>query len=176
MSAADNSGFEISQKFDTIPLSHVTKEYPNKGRDVYRFKRNKAFSLIELMIVIVILGLLAALVAPDIIGKGEEAKVRLVCVQMKGIGEALKLFKVDNGRYPTTEEGLEALVSNPDATRYPAYAKSGYFDEGKLPGDSWQNGFIYVETPSGYELVSLGSDRKEGGEGSAADIRYSSCR
>jgi general secretion pathway protein G len=139
-------------------------------------KRRSAFSLIELMIVIVILGLLAALVAPNIMGKGDEAKEKLVCIQMKGVGEALKLFKMDNGDYPSTEEGLEALIKNPDTERYPAYSQSGYFDEGKLPKDSWQSPFIYVKRADGFELMSLGSDRKEGGEGSGADIRYSGCR
>lgn len=136
----------------------------------------KAFSLIELMIVIVILGLLASLVMPNIMGKGEEAKQKLVCVQMKNISETLKMFKVDNGVYPSTEEGLEALVKNPDSDKYQNYSKSGYLDEGKMPRDSWQNSFVYIETKEGFDLVSLGSDRKEGGDDDAADIRYSECK
>jgi general secretion pathway protein G len=136
----------------------------------------KAFSLIELMIVIVILGLLASLVVPNIMGKGDEAKQKLVCVQMKNISETLKLFKLDNGSYPTTEDGLEALVKNPDPEQYPNYAKHGYFDEGKMPKDSWQNQFIYIQTDDGFDLISLGSDRKEGGTSDAGDIRYSECK
>jgi len=90
----------------------------------------KAFSLIELMIVIVILGLLAAMVMPSLTGKGEEAKRNLVCVQMKSIyNGALDMFKVDNGTYPSTEEGLRALTSNPDPAKYPNYSQSGYFKD-----------------------------------------------
>lgn len=151
----------------------ITQTKPNE-----HFKRNASggFSLIELMIVIVILGLLASLVMPNIMGKGEEAKQKLVCIQMKNIGETLKLFKLDNGVYPTTEEGLEALASNPDPERYPNYSKSGYFENGKIPKDSWQSPFIYLTTEEGFDLISFGADRKEGGEGDGADIRFSECQ
>ncbi len=137
---------------------------------------SRGFSLIELMIVIIILGLLASLVMPNIMGKGEEAKQKLVCVQMKNIAETLKIFKLDNGVYPTTEEGLDALVTNPDAEKYPNYAKSGYFDSGKMPKDSWTTPFVYLGTDGGFDLISLGADRKEGGEDDAADIRFSECQ
>ena len=136
----------------------------------------KGFSLIELMIVIIILGLLASLVMPNIMGKGEEAKQKLVCVQMKNIGETLKMFKLDNGMYPTTEEGLEALTANPDEGKYPNYARSGYFEDKKMPKDSWQNTFVYINLDGGFDLISFGADRKEGGSGDAADIRYSECK
>jgi len=136
----------------------------------------KGFSLIELMIVIVILGLLASLVLPNIMGKGEEAKQKLVCIQMKNIAETIKMFKIDNGMYPTTEEGIEALVKNPDEQKYPSYANSAYLDEGKMPKDSWQNDFIYLATEDGFDLISLGADRKEGGKNDAADIRYGECK
>ncbi len=134
------------------------------------------FSLIELMIVIVILGLLASLVVPNIMGKGEEAKQRLVCVQMKNIAETLKMFKLDNGTYPTTEEGLESLTANPDASKYPFYSKSGYFEDEKMPMDSWRNGFIYINKEGKFDLVSMGADRKEGGKDEYADIRFSECK
>lgn len=136
----------------------------------------KGFSLIELMIVIVILGLLASLVMPNIMGKGEEAKQKLVCIQMKNISETLKMFKVDNGIYPTTEEGVEALIENPSTEKYPNYARTAYIDEGKMPKDSWQSPFVYIATEEGFDLISLGGDRKEGGSGDAADIRYSECK
>ncbi len=142
-----------------------------------RFSRSasRGFSLIELMIVIIILGLLASMVMPNIMGKGEEAKRKLVCIQMKNIAETVKMFKLDNGVYPSTEEGLDALAENPDAERYPNYAKSGYFEEGKVPKDSWSSPFIYISEEEGFDLVSLGADRKEGGSGDAADVRYSEC-
>jgi general secretion pathway protein G len=127
--------------------------------------QRKAFSLIELMIVIVILGLLAAMVMPSLTGKGEEAKKNLVCVQMKSIyNGALDMYKVDNSIYPSTEEGLEIL------------AEKGYFKDAKLPKDSWGNPFIYINNGGSVELISLGADKKEGGEDSAADIKMSECK
>ena len=137
----------------------------------------RGFSLIELMIVIVILGLLAAMVMPNLTGKGAEAKKRLTCVQMRSIYDgALDMFKVDNGTYPQTEEGLAALSSNPDAQKYPNYAKEGYFKDGKIPKDSWGGDFIYINDDGKIELISLGADHKEGGSGEAADIKLSECK
>ena len=140
-------------------------------------KSKKAFSLIELMIVIVILGLLAAMVMPSLTGKGEEAKRNLVCVQMKSIyNGALDMFKVNNSMYPSTAEGLEALVKNPDADKYSNYSTSGYFKDSKLPKDSWGNDFIYINDAGSIEIISLGADKKEGGKDEAADIKMSECK
>jgi len=137
----------------------------------------KAFSLIELMIVIVILGLLAAMVMPSLTGKGEQAKRDLVCVEMKSIyNGALDMFKLDNSMYPTTSEGLEALVKNPDNEKYSNYATNGYFKDSKLPKDSWDNNFIYINDDGKIELISLGADKKEGGLNEAKDIKMSSCK
>ncbi|WP_457744500.1 type II secretion system major pseudopilin GspG [Sulfurimonas sp.] len=137
----------------------------------------KGFTLIELMIVIVILGLLAAMVMPSLTGKGEEAKRNLVCVQMKSIYDgALDMFKINNSVYPTTSEGLEALVKNPDPEKYSNYSKSGYFKDNKLPKDSWNNPFIYINEDGHIELISLGADKKEGGKDEAADIKMSECK
>ena len=137
----------------------------------------KAFSLIELMIVIVILGLLAAMVMPSLTGKGEEAKRNLVCVQMKSIyNGALDMFKLNNSVYPSTEEGLEALATNPDEEMYPNYSTSGYFKDGKMPKDSWGNNFIYTNEEGSVEIMSLGADRKEGGKDEGADIIMSECK
>ncbi len=135
-----------------------------------------AFSLMELMIVIIILGLLASLVLPNLMGKGEEAKRKLVCVQMKGVGETLKMFKLDNSVYPTTEEGLQALLTNPSEEEYPSYAPSAYLEGKNLPKDSWKTPFIYINKGNEFDLISLGSDRKEGGEDDASDIRFSECK
>ncbi len=141
-----------------------------------RNKRN-AFSLIELMIVIVILGLLAAMVMPALTGKGEEAKRNLVCVQMKSIyNGALDMFKINNSMYPSTAEGLEALVKNPDVEKYLNYSQSGYFKDSKLPKDSWGNNFIYINDNGTVELISLGADKKEGGADEGLDIKMSECK
>ena len=134
----------------------------------------KAFSLLELLVVILILGLLAAFVVPNLIGAGEKAKRDLVCSQMSSIGQALKMFKLDNGMYPATEEGLEALLHNPDADKYPNYSTNPYLE--KLPKDSWKTPFVYVQEGSKFDLISLGADRQEGGEAEAADLRHSQCQ
>ena len=139
--------------------------------------RRNAFSLIELMIVIVILGLLAAMVMPSLTGKGEEAKRNLICVQMKSIyNQSLDMFKIDNSVYPSTSEGLEALATNPDEENYPNYSSSGYFKDNKIPKDSWSKQFIYINDEGSIELISLGADRKEGGKDEAKDIRMSECK
>jgi len=134
------------------------------------------FSLMELMIVIIILGLLASLVLPNLMGKGEEAKRKLVCVQMKGVGETLKMFRLDNSVYPTTEEGLQALITNPSEEDYPSYAQNAYLEGTNIPKDSWKSEFIYINKGDSFDLISLGSDRKEGGEKDAKDIRFSECK
>jgi len=140
-------------------------------------RMRRGFSLIELMIVIVILGLLAAMVMPSLTGKGEEAKRNLVCVQMKSIYDgALDMFKINNSVYPSTEEGIEALVKNPDSEKYSNYSTSGYFKDSKLPKDSWGNPFIYINDEGHVELISLGADKKEGGKDEAADIKMSECK
>ena len=139
-------------------------------------KKRNAFTLMELMIVIVILGILASLVLPNLLGKSDEAKKKLVCVQMKGISESLKMFKLDNNTFPSTEEGLQALISNPDEELYPSYSASAYMESKNLPKDSWKRKFIYTKTQNGFELLSLGADGKEGGEGLDSDIYFSKCK
>jgi len=140
-----------------------------------RCKRS-GFTLIEIMIVIIILGLLASLVMPNLVGKSEEAKQKLVCVQMKSISQALKMFKVDNGSYPDTEEGLDALISNPDEEKYPNYSKNGYLDNKNTPLDPWKRKFVYIKTEDSFDIISLGADGKEGGESENADVKFSQCR
>jgi len=126
----------------------------------------KGFSLIELMIVIVILGLLAAMVMPSLTGKGEEAKRDLVCVQMKSIYDgALDMYKIKNSVYPSTEEGLTILTET-----------DAYFKDAKMPKDSWGREFIYLNDDGAIELISLGADKKEGGNKEGKDIRLSECK
>ncbi len=140
-----------------------------------RSKNRLAFSLLELMIVIIILGLLSALVLPNLLGKAESAKRKLVCIQMKNIEEALKSFKFDNGMYPTTEEGLEALLKNPDPEKYTNYAPTGYLESKRLPRDPWKHPYVYLNNGGEIDIISLGADGKEGGEGEAKDITLKEC-
>jgi len=104
---------------------------------------------------------------------GDRAEADLVCINMKSIANALKMFKFDNGVYPTTEEGNALLVSNSNASKYPNYSSYGYLN--RLPKDVWGKPIIYIKTKDGFELVSYGADRKKGGEDEGADIFYSEC-
>ncbi|MRJ07260.1 MAG: type II secretion system protein GspG [Epsilonproteobacteria bacterium] len=136
----------------------------------------KGFSLLELMIVIIILGLIAGLVVPNIIGQGERAKEKLVCIQMKNLKNALDSFKVEEGNYPTTQEGLKALIENPNPEKYPNYPKNGFLNDKRLPKDPWGHDYIYVNAGGNIDIISLGADGKEGGSGENRDIRLSQCQ
>ncbi len=135
----------------------------------------KAFSLIELLIVIAILGLIVGLVGPALMKQFSGAKKKLTCTQMAQISEALDTFKLDNGILPTTDEGLKALISNPDQEKYPNF-NGPYFRKGKLPKDSWKRAFQYINSGDTFDIISLGADGKEGGDGDSADIYYSKCQ
>lgn len=134
-----------------------------------------AFTLIEIMIVIIILGLLSSLVVPNLIGQSDQAKEKIVCIQMESLNNALKTFRLENGCYPSTKEGLLALIKNPDPTKYTSFPKGGFLDKG-LPRDPWKNDYIYINEDDNVELISLGADRKEGGTDINRDIEYSSCQ
>jgi general secretion pathway protein G len=131
------------------------------------------FSLIELLIVIVILGGLVAVVAPGLMDAADEAKRDTVCLKMNDLGKRLDMFKLDNGTYPETEEGFEALLSNPDTDKYPNYRAKPYLKE--MPKDAWKTPFIYINKGDTFELISFAADRKEGGEESNRDILFSEC-
>ena len=127
----------------------------------------KAFSLMELLIVILILGLLAGLVLPNLIGKGVKAKRKVACIQMNTIAQSLKMYKLDNSRYPNTTIGLKALLSSD--------SNDSYFSDNVLPKDPWKNNFIYIKNNNGFELISLGADGKENGINEDKDILFSKC-
>ena len=137
------------------------------------------FTFIEIMVVVAILAILAALVVPRIMGRTDDAKRTAAKVQIRNIEGALQLYKLDNGVYPTTEQGLKALIEKPTAGVIPKKWKIGGYLQ-KLPEDPWQNPYKYLSpsqkrTPAGiplgdYELMSLGTDGEVGGEGINADI------
>ena len=131
------------------------------------------FSLIELLIVIVILGGLVAVVAPGLMDSADQAKRDTVCLKMNDLGKRLDMFKLDNGTYPDTEEGFEALLNNPDTDKYPNYRAKPYLK--KMPKDTWKTPFVYIKTADGFELISFAADRKEGGEDENRDILFSEC-
>jgi len=132
-----------------------------------------AFSLLELLIVIVILGGLVAVVAPGLMDSADQAKRDTVCLKMDDLKKRLDMFKLDNGVYPDTEEGFEALLKNPDADKYPNYRPKPYLK--KLPKDSWKTPFVYINKGDDVEIISYAADRKEGGDGNGRDILFSQC-
>ncbi len=143
---------------------------------MYMHKKQKlrtGFSLIELLIVIVILGGLVAVVAPGLMDSADQAKRDTVCLKMNDLKKRLDMFKLDNGNFPDTEEGFQALLSNPDEEKYPGYRAKPYLK--KLPKDAWKTPFLYVKKGSEVEIISFAADRKEGGEENNKDILFSAC-
>lgn len=140
-----------------------------------RLMRNHAgFTLIELMVVIIILGLLAAIVMPRIVGETDKARYGAALAQMRILEDALKRYKLDNGLFPTTEQGLESLVRRPSVGFIPRnWPEGGYLDKQELPRDPWGNTYIYIspgQHSPDYDLRSLGADGLEGGESYNADL------
>ena len=134
----------------------------------------RGFTLIELMVVIVIIGILAAYIAPRFIGRTEDAKINAAKAQIRSFETGLKLLKLDTGFYPSSDQGLDALVSKPTTGRVPErYKQGGYLESVKVPNDPWGNPYLY-ESPGShgfdYEIRSLGADGLEGGEEENADI------
>lgn len=136
--------------------------------------RQEGFTLIELMVVIVILGLLIGVIGYRMIGRTEEARRSATVLQIKNLINALQLYRLDNGRYPTTDQGLEALVQKPTGGPAPRkWAQGGYLEGGRIPLDPWGNPYVYLSPGGGgreFEIRSLGADGQEGGEGNDADI------
>jgi general secretion pathway protein G len=129
------------------------------------------FTFIEIMVVVAILAILAALVVPRVMGRTDEAKRTAAKVQIRNIEGALQLYKLDNGIYPSTEQGLKALVEKPTTGVIPKKWKvEGYL--AKVPDDPWGNAYKYASpVPKGdYEITSFGTDGESGGEGKNADI------
>ena len=134
-----------------------------------RAHRQAGFTLIELLVVLVIIGLLATLVAPNFIGQSEKAKPKAARVQLENLRNALDMFQLDVGRYPTSEEGLQALRSRPNSA--PRWAGPYLRDE--IPNDPWGRPYVYRNPGEGggnYDIGSYGADGRSGGEENNADI------
>lgn len=133
--------------------------------------KNRGFTLIELMVVLVILGVLAALIVPKIMDRPDQARVMAARQDIATLVQALKLYRLDNQRYPTTEQGLQALVAKPQIEPVPVNWKAGGYIE-KLPKDPWGQAYQYLQPGRHGEidLYSLGADGQPGGEGNDADI------
>jgi general secretion pathway protein G len=140
-----------------------------KNRAMVR-SNQQGFTLIEVMVVVVILGIMAALIVPNVIGQGDKARVGTTKSTLSTVANALDLYKLDNHKYPTTQEGLDALINKPASAK--DWLAGGYI-KGGLPKDGWGNDLQYVAPGSGgraFDLYSFGADGKEGGEENDADL------
>lgn len=129
----------------------------------------QGFTLLEIMVVVVIIGLLVAAVAPNFIGQIDTAAINRAKTDIRSIETSLKLYRLDNFRYPTTAEGLEALVTNPGEASAPNWKP--YLD--KVPLDPWEQPYLYAspgQRGGDFDVFTYGADRQEGGEGINADI------
>ncbi len=162
------------------PLPHTpypSPATPNNSRQIIR--RVVGFTLIEIKVVVAILAILAALVVPRIMGRTDDAKRTAAKVQIRNLEGALQLYKLDNGVFPSTEQGLKALVEKPSVGVIPKKWKIGGYLP-KLPEDPWANPYKYLSPSQSsgqnpnlkgeYEIISLGTDGEAGGEGINADI------
>jgi len=144
-----------------------------KGGNMNRLiKEDRGFTLIEIMVVLIIIGLLAGIVVPRLMGRTEEAKRTKAAVQIKNFQSALDLYRLDSGIYPSTDQGLQALVEKPAVGDIPRNWKDdGYID--KIPKDPWGDNYIYLSpgVHGDYDLYSYGADGEEGGDGKDADIQ-----
>jgi general secretion pathway protein G len=134
-----------------------------------KFRRFAGFTLVEIMVVVVILGVLAVLIVPRVVGRTEEARAAAAKHDIAAIMQSLKLYRLDNGRYPTNEQGLQALVAKPTSGPAPTNWRS-YLD--KLPKDPWGNTYQYLNpgVHAEIDVFTLGADSQPGGSGADADI------
>jgi general secretion pathway protein G len=140
-----------------------------------RLRREDGFTLLELMIVITIIGILSLIVVPRFMDIPQKTRVEAAKQQIAAFGLALDRYNLDNGMYPTTEQGLQALVQKPTTEPMPMnFNEGGYLKKKDVPKDPWGREYMYRspgEQGNEYEIMSYGSDGKEGGEGTSADIR-----
>lgn len=133
--------------------------------------RRAGLTLVEMIVVLAIIALVAVLIVPNVIGRPDEARVTVARTDLKTIASALRIYRLDNGDYPTTEQGLEALVERPTAPPEPrSWATDGYLPE--APTDPWNRPYLY-RSPGrngAFDLMSYGKDGEEGGEGLDADL------
>ncbi len=138
-----------------------------KLRSTRHRSREAGFTLIEIMVVVIIIGLLSAMIAPQIFGQQKKAFITKAKTDLRGMDSALELYRLDNFEYPTTSEGLQALVTNPGRSNWTGYLK-------KLEKDPWGNDYQYsnpgTKNPNSYDLWSYGADRAAGGDGDGKDI------
>ena len=132
-------------------------------------KTISGFTLIEILIVVVILGILGAVVVPNILSRPDTARVQAAQTDLRALSQTLEIYRLDNFQYPSSEQGLESLIDRPSGFPEPKnWNPEGYLK--KLPTDPWGSPYLYEKAGSSYSLISLGADGQEGGEGFDADI------
>ena len=133
-------------------------------------RRERGFTLIEIMVVVIIIGILAAIVAPNVIGRVDDAQITKAHAEISNIESALKFYRLDNFAYPSTEQGIEALVTKPNDPNVRNWKSGGYLD--RLPKDPWGNPYQYLSPGNNGEvdIYTLGRDGRPGGEGMDTDI------
>ena len=130
----------------------------------------EGFTLVEILVVVVILGILGAVVVPQILGRPDTARIQAAKTDLRTLSTNLDVYRLDNFQYPSSEQGLEALVEKPNGFPEPKnYSPDGYIK--KLPTDPWGSPYIYERNDNNFILFSLGADGQEGGDGLNADIR-----
>jgi general secretion pathway protein G len=141
-------------------------------RSSFRRLSVHGFTLIEIMVVITILGILAALIVPRVIGRTDDAKIVAAKQDIASIMQALKLYRLDNGRYPTTDQGLQALITKPTTEPQPSnWKQGGYLERSTVPSDPWGETYKYLNpgVKGEIDVFSLGRDRANGGEANTPD-------
>ena len=143
------------------------------GREkIIQARENAGFTLIEIMAVVLIIGLLSTIVGVSIFAQVDKGRITATSVQIANLESVLELYRMDNARYPTTEQGLDALVNEPDGAR--SYPPGGYLQKRRVPEDPWGNAYEYEQpgqnNSHSFDLWSYGADGKSSGEGIDADI------
>lgn len=133
-------------------------------------RHEQGLTLIEMIVVLAIIAVVALMIVPNVIGRPDQARVTTTKSDMASIAGALKMYRLDNGDYPTTTQGLKALVEKPSSPPVPTAFPAGGYLEGKSPVDAWGHDYVYESNGGSFTLKSLGKDGKPGGEGVDADI------
>ncbi|HKI98337.1 MAG TPA: type II secretion system major pseudopilin GspG [bacterium] len=132
--------------------------------------RPQGFTFIEVLVVLIILALIAGIVGTQLLGEAEKAKADATRIQIKSLESALSLYRLHNSTYPTTEQGLAALLTKPEVGTIPEQWQGPYITGNNVPKDGWKHDFIYISDGHDYTIISLGADGKEGGTDLDADI------